>query len=305
MPVSERRKSVGQTGDGKEERRDEITEIDYTMMSTYQTCQRRFYFRHVEGWDLKRPQMAPAFGGAIHEGLDVWYRTKDVEEAVRVFKEAFKENPTEDGKRTHKVGEWILKNYADKYRDQPWKLLQSETAFSEELPNGKRLMGRVDKIIEWDGVLWVVDHKTTSQLGAQFFKMASPSLQFPGYVWAARKMGYPVVGVVVDAILVAKGLLESSSRARLTPLARYDEYMSDALMKDWMRTVTEIQESIDLSLDEGRWTPNFDACTYYGECPYRRVCCEDRDLWERILKMDYVVDFWHPNKEGGKDGQDT
>lgn len=273
------------------------TDFDYTMMSTFQTCKRRYKFRHVDGIVTKQRQYAVEFGSGIHKALDCWYKTRNIESAVEIFKNNFVQNPEADDKRTHKMGEWILRNYDVKYKDQPHKLVQCEQAFQLPLPNGNNLIGRIDKIVEWDKTLWVVDHKTTSELGASYFKKSDPNLQFTGYVWAARQLGYNVVGVIVDAVLVAKGLLESSSRARLTPLARFDLYRSQENLDEWLEIVKDIQYEIAQNEEYERWTPNFDACTYYGECPYRRVCVEEKELRPRIIQMDYTVDHWDPRKE--------
>ncbi len=273
------------------------SELDYTMMSTFNTCRRKFDYRFNRGLVGQTGATAPDFGKGVHCGLDSWYVTRDVDQAIGMFKKNYKEQPEVDDKRTWKMGEWILKNYDTTYQDQPWKLVQSEQSFEIPLPNGNKHIGRIDKIVDWDGMLWVVDHKTTSQLGASYFKMAEPNLQFLGYVWAARQMGYQVVGVIVDAILVAKGLLEASSRAKLTPLARYDKYVSQEELDEWLETVLRIHGDIKICADQGVWYPNFDACNYYGECSYRRVCKEPKDIRERIIQLDYRVEHWDPRRK--------
>jgi hypothetical protein len=198
------------------------------------------------------------------------------------------------------MGEWIIRNYASTYANQPWKLVKSEFPFEVDLPNGNKLIGRIDKIIEWDGLLWVVDHKTTSQLGASYFKMAEPNAQFMGYTYAARKVGFPVVGTVIDALLVAKGLLEAKSRAKLTPLARYDAHYSDELMDEWMKWACVTQERIALDEKADYWIPNYESCTYYGDCSYRCLCKEIPQVRDRIIGMDFKKEEWHPNKEKGE-----
>jgi hypothetical protein len=102
------------------------------------------------------------------------------------------------------------------------------------------------------------------------------------------------VGVIVDALLVAKGLLESSSRARLTPLLRYDSYRSDAQLEEYERIAMDVQSDIALCEQSGKWCPNYDSCTYYGECPYRRACVEEAGLRDRILDTEYTVEHWSP-----------
>lgn len=273
------------------------TEFDNTMLCAYQTCQRKYNFRHNMGLTGKARQYAPEFGQAIHKALDCWYKTRNVESSIDIFKNNFMENPEDDPKRTHKMGVWILNNYFEKYKDQPHKLIQCEQAFSLPLPNGNTFIGRIDKIVEWCGDLWVMDHKTTSELGASYFKKADPNLQFTGYTWAARQLGYNVVGVIVDAVLVAKGLLESSSRARLTPLSRYDLYRSQEHLDEWFETVNRIITHIQVGEKADYWIPNFDACTYYGECPYRRICVEDKAVRPRIIEAEYIINHWDPRKE--------
>jgi len=270
------------------------TDFDYSMMSTFMNCRRKYDYRINRGLVGKEPTMPLYFGGAIHKALDTWYITKDVRSAVIAFNKNYIEDLERDTKRTNEMGEWIIRNYDKQYVDQPWKLIHSEMTFELPLPNCNNFIGKIDKIIEWDGVLWVVDHKTTSQLGPQFFKSAEPNMQFTGYVWAAKKLGFDVKGIVLDAVLVAKGLLQASSRARLTPLARFDVYRSQEHLDEWEKTVRWIQSDIRTCEVIKEWYPNFDSCTYYGECPYRKVCLEDKDVRERVIEADYVVDHWDP-----------
>lgn len=275
------------------------SEFDYTMMSSFLGCRRKYFFRHVEGLVSKSTAKAPAFGSAIHKALDSWYKDHNTEAAIEIFKREYKEDLATDGKRTHAVGEWILKNYNERYQDQSFKVIKTEHEFCLKLPTGNNLIGRIDKIIDWDGALWLMDHKTTSQLGPYYFKMHTPNMQFDGYIWAAKKMGYNVQGVLVDAILVAKGLLDSSSRGKLTPLARDFATRSQEDIDNYIDLVEDIQGEINLCEKEIEdFYPNYDACTYYGECAYRKICTNPKNVWEKIKQMDYSVEHWDPrNKE--------
>lgn len=271
-------------------------DFDYTSMSTYMTCPRKYYYRHERGLVRYDEPLAVLFGKSIHKALDSWWVDKDVSKAVGIFKEDFKERPDEDDKRTHSMGEWIIKNYDSKYRNQPQELVVGEQEFTIRLPNGNNFIGRIDKIVRWDGALWVLDHKTTSQLGASYRKTIEPNLQFTGYIYAARALGYHAVGVIVDAILVAKGLT-SAKNSSLTALARFDGYKSEEVIEEWLKTAVSIQGRIRIDSDCDAWTPNWDACTYYGECPYRRICVEDPNIRERVIVSDYKVNHWDPRSE--------
>ena len=274
------------------------SEFDYTSLSTFLTCRRKYEYRIQRGLVGMAPPTAAEFGRCIHSALDVWYLNRDLEEALKHFVEVFKADPTDD-KRTPVMGCWILKNYHEKYQDQPFKVLATEQEFTIELPWHKKLIGRIDKIIEWDGVVWCMDHKTTYQLGDGFMKMHTPNMQFTGYVYAANKMGYKCQGVLVDAILVAKGLLEANSRAKLTPLRRDFAYRSSGDLEEYLRAIYDIQQDIELCETNKWWYPNQDSCTDYGECPYRKICKESAEFRERIIENDYRVEHWDP-RDGEK-----
>lgn len=275
------------------------TEFDFTAMNTFLTCRRKYQYRIERGLVGANPPTAAEFGRCIHQALDTWYQDRDLEKALKTFMENFKENPDDD-KRTPLMGAWIIKNYHDKYQDQPFKVLATEQEFTIDLPWHKKLIGRIDKIIEWDGVVWVMDHKTTSQLGDNFMKMHTPNMQFSGYVYAANKLGFKCQGVLVDAILVAKGLLDATSRAKLTPLRRDFAYRSPGDIEEYLRTIYDIQQDIELCENNDWWYPNYDSCVDYGECPYRKVCKESGEYREKIIANDFHVEHWDPRSEEKK-----
>lgn len=277
--------------------------FDFTAMNTFQTCQRKYDYRMNRGLVGHMPPQAADFGKCIHLALDSWYKDHNKEYAIDVFKSNYIESP-EDDKRTYKMGEWIISNYHNKYQDQPFKILEIEKQFALPLPNGNTLIGRIDKIIEWDGVVWGMDHKTTSQLGPGYMKMHTPNLQFSGYTWAIQQMGYPnCAGILVDAILVAKGLIDGKSKANLTPLARDFAYRSKDDIVEYMQTIMALQHHIGMYDDlrmQGKnvaYMPNWDACVDYGECPYRKICKEPVEMRERIIGSEYKVEHWSPLKE--------
>lgn len=276
---------------------------DYTSMSTFMTCQRKYDFRMNRGLVGHLPPQAADFGKCIHLALDSWYQDKDVDHAIAIFKDNYVESD-EDDKRTHKMGVWILSNYHNKYYDQPFKVLSVEQEFNIPLPNGNQLIGRIDKVIEWDGVIWGVDHKTTSALGPSYMRFHTPNLQFSGYTWALQQLGYKnCAGILVDAILVAKGLIEGKSKSNLTPLARDFAYRSKEDIVEYLQTIMAIQHHIGMYDDlhqQGKnmaYVPNWDACVDYGECPYRKICKEPVEMRERIIASEYRVEHWNPIKK--------
>ena len=272
--------------------------FDYTAMSTFLTCRRKYELRINKGYVRQWEPSAPNFGSAIHHALDNWYVNKDAGKAIEVFNANYTEDLKIDDRRTKRMGEWIINNYHSQYKDQPWELVESETCFEVALPNNNKFIGRIDKVIKWDGCFWIVDHKTTTSLGSTFFHMAEPNFQFPGYVWAKKQLGVEVSGVIVDAILAAKGLLPGTSKnTNLTPLARCDIYYKEEALQEWLESALKIQRDIGECEVSQEWYPNFDACTDYGGCTYRQVCKEESGIRQRILDADYLIEPWNPRRE--------
>lgn len=63
------------------------------------------------------------------------------------------------------------------------------------------LTGRIDAILSDSNALFVVDHKTSSRGGAEYERAFNLSLQTRGYCWAARELGIPVVGLIMNGVI--------------------------------------------------------------------------------------------------------
>lgn len=271
--------------------------FDYTMMSTFLVCRKKYYWRIVRGITGKRPPTAAEFGRCIHLALNEWHTHRDEDKAVKVFLDSFIEDP-EDSKRTKAVGKKLLELYCYKYAHEGFSVLSSELPFLLPVPGTNiKLSGRIDKIIKWDDVLYIMDHKTTSMLGPQFFYKIKPNMQFDGYIWAANQLGYICNGVVLDALLVAKGLTIPAQLSKLTPLARDISERTPEDIVRYIRNVKLITEDIYKCYETDVWYENTESCCDFIECPYRKICKEDPSIHEQIIEMDYKVEFWDPLKE--------
>src|ERR1035437_9481713 len=102
-------------------------------MVTFLTCRRKYEYRIQRGLVGLRPPTAADFGKCIHAALDIWYVSHDLVQAQATFAKLFVADP-DDNKRTLVMGNWILKNYHEKYQDQPFKVLATEQEFTIELP---------------------------------------------------------------------------------------------------------------------------------------------------------------------------
>lgn len=284
-------------------RREMPKELDYTMLSTFALCPLKYYFRMVRDLVSKIPPTAAEFGRCIHAALDEWYIGKDDDKANKVFTDMWNESIA-DSKRNRAVGLKVLSKYYDSYRDSRFEVIASELEFTVPIKGSDIvLIGRIDKLIDWSGAIMVMDHKTTTRLGFEFFNMIKPNAQFDGYIYAAQQLGYTCTSVLLDAILVAKGLLTPAQAAKLTPLARDISERSTEDIDRYLVNVCVLLEQLKRAYESDVWCASgaFNgACTYYGSCSYRRICKEDVTLRDSIIKMDYIEDKWSPHKKEKK-----
>lgn len=132
--------------------------------------------------------------------------------------------------------------------------------------------------------MFVVDEKTTKQLGATWPRQWRLRSQFMGYTWGAQQFGHPVKGAIVRGISILKG---SYGHAEAIV------YFSDEMLRRWYQQTCIKLERLKLAWQTGKWTYNFSTmCSAYGGCPYRELCESDNpDQW---IYPYYRVEKWDP-----------
>lgn len=107
------------------------------------------------------------------------------------------------------------------------------------------LTGRIDAILSDSNALFVVDHKTSSRGGAEYERAFNLSLQTRGYCWAARKLGIPVVGLVMNGVVVRPPTKTGTGTEFLRRTYLYsqdllDEYAENMrnIMSDFIHSLT-------------------------------------------------------------------
>jgi hypothetical protein len=144
--------------------------------------------------------------------------------------------------------------------------------------------GRCDLIGEYNGQLWVVDEKTTSQLGSTWADKWNLRSQFTGYCKAARSFGLPVAGAIVRGISFLKNSFGNAQAITSRP-----EWFIDR----WWEQLHYDAERMIHSWERGYWDFNLDeACTGYGGCHFSRLCLTpDPEPW---IDGNYSPRNWNP-----------
>jgi len=144
--------------------------------------------------------------------------------------------------------------------------------------------GRFDMLGVFNGSIFVVDEKTTKQLGNSWVKSWAMSSQFTGYCWAAGEYGYPVAGAIIRGISILKHKYGHAESLQYRPKWFIDRWLIQ-LAKDIQRMIRAWE------LDDWEYDLNT-ACNNYGGCGLVDVCSSINP--ERVLEANFQKRIWNP-----------
>lgn len=304
--------------------------IDNFALTMYQTCPAKFKLRMIEGWSPRRSSAALNAGQVLHRGIEEWYRTGDVTKSVLACRDAWPiEHPVDDWRTLEKVQSTLVE-YIREYaaQDKAWNIIGApddpmlEVSFT--LPTGMYLDcpycgwrwhagyegntcpniecraplepieygGIFDMAIEQIGQVYVVDHKTTTQMGPSYFNQYKPNNQMSGYIWAAGELsGRRVGGAIINAI--------GWYRASKTKFARQITTRTADDLRIWKENVRQVANNIARANRTGEYPLNTSACTLYGLCEFHSVhSLGDERTQQRYLEQQYVRENWDHERRG-------
>lgn len=280
--------------------------INYSSLELLQTCKRKAMY--VLRDELKSTEESPAlsFGSGIHKGLEVWYTlpreqrksscNEDCTErcancsAVAAFLRSTEASTAPVGDKRHPLnGVRILRAYFAKFFDDPFEVMVGsdglplvEKSFEFTMVDEGHVkinyFGTIDAILRntETGVTLVVDHKTTSSLGTEFYSRIKPNHQYTGYVMGARE----VLGIDTELFLV-NGLQVAKTKAECA------RQITTRTEEDFAELVSAVRFAVSDYLQceaQDRWPQNApNPCSMYGKCQFHDVCSAPAVLRPQIL----------------------
>lgn len=145
--------------------------------------------------------------------------------------------------------------------------------------------GRMDMLVEYDGMVLGEDDKTASQLGASWPKQWDLRSQFTGYTWGAlHSAGVKLDGFLVRGVSILKTKYDTMQAITQRPAWQLDRWY-EQLLRDTKRMIR--------CWEEGYWDYSLDhACTEYGGCQFRNVCLMKDP--QRLLEQQFQRRKWDP-----------
>lgn len=296
--------------------------IDNFALSMHQSCPAKYQLRMVEGWTSRRRTGALGFGSALHIGLATWYKTGDPVLCLQEINKAWPDNMPIDDWRTKEKCIVTMAEYIKQYPTETWKVvgmpdnpvievpftldfgmylpcttcsvkhgderdwLEAICHFCGMAKEALEYGGIYDMLVDFGGQLFVVDHKSTSVLGPQYFNQFNPNNQMTGYIWAASQLsGAKVTGAIINAI----GVMKTGK----TKFEREITSRSPEAIEVWKRMV--YVEACNIKEHEriGLFPWRTQSCTMYGRCEYHDVhVLQHAPEQIKRLEQDFVRETW-------------
>lgn len=302
------------------------TTWDSTSLGLFKECNRKYYYSILEQWTTRVQSEHLTFGIAAHKAREYYY----IDRAAGLTHEAALQSAAEatlfeawqcvdpdwlpllpESKKKKDLYHLLmfLVWYTEHYLDDPlttYILADGRPAveLSFKLPTGVVtpegeqvfLAGHIDRLVIYEGQLWITDLKTTgSSLGQNYFDQYSPDNQMSLYYYAGKHIFHlPIAGIIVDAVQL---LSDACS------FQRGFIYRTDAQLDEWFQ---DLQHHVRLahSLARGRfdtpWPMNDKSCGNYGGCAFRDVCSQGPSMREAMLQAHYVRKLWDPTINRGR-----
>jgi len=232
-------------------------------------------------------------GDLYHASIGEYLTSRDLSRAEKIIDGRVVDNPLglvlddkESRTRVHTRG--LLRAHVKKLEKLDWKTIFVERQF-ELNADGHRYLGKIDGLIQRSDGLWIVEHKAYTKLDRDVLTAIPTDAQILKYIWAARRLGYPVNGAIYT---IGK---KSALRGRVGETdAQLDKRMSEAYEEADPETIIhhevvrpgkdDVQRCLEGAAvtaqeiaDDTTWVRHENSCNggKFGMCPLFRICLQD------------------------------
>lgn len=283
--------------------------ISNSLAKDWKACRRKFFYNYLARLSPRKLTIPYFVGSHFHRGMQALYSKKNPDEFIPGLIAAMDDEarkavfltPEEEEKLMFQsaIVAGMLRGYADYYSKdhKKFKVLHAEQEFEIPITPALSYVGAIDLIVEYEGGVWIVEHKTAGRLDKNYIDRLALDTQITGYTIGARIMlKRPIAGVIYNVakkpqIRQRKGETppEFAQRIEDDYLARPEFYFyREEILRDTRATTeykaeiaelaADMQEKIKVVEDDGpeKALPHFyrntDHCTARGPCPYLAIC---------------------------------
>lgn len=282
---------------------------DSTMLGWLKSCPRLYQYNKIEGWITEDLASDLRFGQEFHQALADYELERAVNiphddavfDVIRALIDRLGDwNPDHKYKNRENLLRTVIW-YFEEFRDDPATTLilangrpAVEVSFNFEIDYGPRtdtvpyvLAGHLDKVVEYAGEQYVMDHKTTKNTpGEYYFRQFDPDNQVSLYSIAAQVIFQsPIKGVIINAVQTAIDFSAFKRGFIYRNAGRTEEWLID--LRHWL-------DQAERYAIDGYWPQNDKSCFW---CHFKDICSMSPHMRETFLQSKFKRrEPWNPLK---------
>ncbi|HZV05601.1 MAG TPA: PD-(D/E)XK nuclease family protein [Gemmataceae bacterium] len=186
----------------------------YSMWSLFRNCRKAVDWRYLQQLVPLQRDRNLHFGSLIHECLQSWHAQRDLPEVLDLIDRlCMNRTQDEDQRRDWHLATAMMKGYAARYPAEEFEVIALEKAFEGPIVNPStgaasrsfKLAGKVDGILRIGGGFFILEHKTASQVDADYLEKLWTDFQITIYAhYVEQTMGIPITGIIYNVLVKAK-----------------------------------------------------------------------------------------------------
>ena len=299
--------------------------IDSTKLKAFSACPRRYMYEYEFGWAPEGHNKHLVFGSAWHEAMEFLLNNGYSPDAVQGAYEAFLTYYRQyysslddiDGEAKGPANAFLaLSEYVVRWRHDNFRTVYTEIAGTVPITeDGSKIMAfKIDGIIERQGKLYILEHKTASRRGFEDSHLLGTQVGLYTHALYALKglLGnLPVGGLIInEAIFYKYGTKASATRisqgGSANDFERISVDMNASRLERWLTTthywsdrLYEEKEKLASSA-KGCFPMNANSCyAYNSKCPFFDFCLAwDNPLERRDqIPIGFKENWWNPLDE--------
>jgi hypothetical protein len=207
----------------------------YSMWSLFRNCRKACEWRYIHELVPVEQDHNLAFGRVIHRCLEIWHRGRDLAPVLDFIDRTYSERTREEGqKRNWHLAVAMMKGYASRYPTEEFNVVCLEKTFRGKIANPATgassrsflLAGRVDGIVRIGNEHYLLEHKTASQVDADYLERLWTDFQILLYShYVEQALDIRIAGVLYN-ILVKPRLQQGPGETKAEYEARRAELIT-------------------------------------------------------------------------------
>lgn len=274
---------------------------DQTSLGYASECLRKYQYFMLEGWRPRSASVHLIFGGVYASALEHYhkFRADGVDHngaLANVVHQALIATWDEEHNRpmeflhASKTRENLIRSivwYFEHFEHDSCKTVilsngaaAVEHSFALPVDNGIVLTGHLDRLVDYEGKIYIQDQKTTgTTITPRFFDGYAMDNQMFQYTFAGKMIfNLPVKGVIIDGAQIAVGF---------TRFERGFVFCPDAQLNEWYDNSMWWIELARKATAENHFPMNRKSCGNYGGCQFRSVCSKSPAVRKNFLSGDF------------------